>query len=172
MPTKKGAGGRQQNYNSRTGRYEKVDYAKLYYRPPSRREKAQRRKEAKQEELYNRALKSKDQYLLDVFCEIEQVLPYHIQFVNEKKFDPFIGDDREFDIITRNCIIEIKGGVNASKKGKQFLAQKRYAESKNKQYIIYAPNFPTMARISFEKQGFKIANNVKTLINYIKDYEK
>ena len=30
MPTKKGAGGREQNYNARTGKYEKIDYATLY----------------------------------------------------------------------------------------------------------------------------------------------
>ena len=44
MPTKKGAGGRQQNYDSRTGRFAKTDYAKLY--PPSeptRKEKARKR---------------------------------------------------------------------------------------------------------------------------------
>ena len=43
MPTKKGAGGRQQNYNTQTGRYERIDYAKLYYKPPSKKEKDEKR---------------------------------------------------------------------------------------------------------------------------------
>jgi hypothetical protein len=171
MPTKKGAGGRQQNYNSRTGRYEKVDYAKLYYIPPSRKEKTQRRRELKQEELFNRARNSKDKYIFEVFCEIERVLPYHVQFVNEKKFDPFINNVREFDIITKKCIIEVKGGSNGSKMEKQFLKQKRYAAYKNKQYIIFAPNLPVMAIINFKKKGFNILNDIKTLINNIKEYE-
>jgi hypothetical protein len=38
--------------------------------------------------LFNRALKSRDKYLLETFCEIEKALPYHVQYVNELKFDP------------------------------------------------------------------------------------
>ena len=49
MPTKKGAGGRQQNYDSRTGRFAKTDYAKLY--PPSNQHvKKKREKERSKEE--------------------------------------------------------------------------------------------------------------------------
>jgi hypothetical protein len=172
MPMKKGAGGRQQNYNAHTGRYEKIDYAKLYYTPPSRKEKAERRRNLKRDELYNRAVKSKDPYLLEVFCEIENALPYHVQFVNEQKFDSFINDNRELDIITKKCIIEVKSGENGRKMEKQFFAQKRYAESKNKQHIIFAPNLPTMARINFEKKGFTITNDLKKLTHFIKEYEK
>ena len=171
MPTKKGAGGRQQNYNARTGRYEKVDYAKLYYTPPSRKEKAQKRRDAKWGELFNRAKNSKDQYVFEVFCEIESALPYHVQFVNEKKFDPFINDVREFDIITKKCIIEVKSGRNGRKMEKQFKSQKRYAESKNKQHIVFAPNLPVMAIINFKRKGFNITNDIKMVITTIKEYE-
>jgi hypothetical protein len=170
MPTKKGAGGRQQNYNARTGRYEKVDYAKLYYIPPSRKEKTQRRRELKQEELFNRARNSKDKYIFEVFCEIERVLPYHVQFVNENKFDPFINNVREFDIITRKCIIEVKSG-KVQKRLNQFTQQKRYADSKNKQHIVFAPTIPTMAKIDYEKHGITIVKDYKSLINKIKEYE-
>ena len=170
MPTKRGAGGRQQNYDSH-GRYTKTDYTKLYCAPPTRREKAQRRRELKQEELFNRARNSKDQYVFEVFCEIERALPYHVQFVNEKKFDPFINDIREFDIITNKCIIEIKGGSNGRKMEKQFNAQKRYAESKNKQHIVFTPNLPVMAIKSFKRKGFDITNDIKMLIDHKKEYE-
>ena len=170
MPTKKGAGGRQQNYNSRTGRYEKVDYAKLYYIPPSRKEKTQRRRELKKEELFNRARNSKDKYIFEVFCEIERVLPYHVQFVNENKFDPFINNVREFDIITKKCIIEVKGN-KVKRCLNQFLQQKKYAECKNKQHIVFAPTIPTMTKIDYEKHGIKIVKDYKSLVNTIKEYE-
>jgi hypothetical protein len=170
MPTKKGAGGRQQNYNARTGRYEKIDYTKLYYRPPTRKEKAQKRRELKQEELFNRAKNSKDELVFEVFCEIEKALPYHVQLVNKKKFDPFINDNREFDIITNKCIIEVKSG-KVQRCLKQFLQQKRYADSKNKKHIVFAPTIPTMAKIDYEKHGIIIVKDYKSLINKIKEYE-
>ncbi|MBE5743334.1 MAG: hypothetical protein E7358_01285 [Clostridiales bacterium] len=170
MPTKKGAGGRQQNYNPNTGRYEKVDYAKLYYTPPTRKEKAERLRKLKREHLFSRAKHSKDEYLFEVFCEIENTLPYHVEFVNEKKFDPFINDIREFDIITKKCIIEIKG-KNAKKSLKQFLQQKRYAEYKHKQHIVFSPQIPTMAKIEYEKHGIRIVKDYKSLINTIKEFE-
>ena len=65
----------------------------------------------------------------------------------------------------------MNGGSNGSKMEKQFLKQKRYAAYKNKQYIIFAPNLPVMAIINFKKKGFNILNDIKTLINNIKEYE-
>lgn len=170
MPTKKGAGGREQNYNARTGKYEKIDYATLYYTPQTKREKAQRKRNLKQEELFNRALKSRDKYLLETFCEIEKALPYHVQYVNELKFDPFIKDNRELDIITKKCIIEVKD-KQVKRCLKQFLAQKRYAEYKNKQHIVFSPNIPTMTKLSYEKYGIKIVKDFSTLIKTIKEHE-
>ena len=170
MPTKKGAGGRQQNYDPRTGRFAKTSYATIEQRKPSRKEKAQRRRELKQEELFNRARNSKDQYVFEVFCEIERSLPYHVQYVNESKFDPFINDYREFDIITKKCIIEVKSG-KVQKRLNQFTQQKRYADSKNKQHIVFAPTIPTMAKIDYEKHGITIVKDYESLINKIKEYE-
>ena len=170
MPTKKGAGGRQQNYDPRTGRFAKTNYFTTPNDSPSKREKAKRRLALKQEELFNRALKSKDQYLFEVFCEIEKALPYHVQDVNIIKFDPFINYNREFDIITKKCIIEIKG-KKVKKSLKQFLQQKRYAEYKNKQHIVFAPTIPTMAKIDYERHGIKIVKDYISLINAIKEFE-
>ena len=170
MPTKKGAGGRQQNYDPRTGRFAKTNYLTIKKREPTKREKAQRRKDLKQEELFNRARKSNDPYLFEVFCEIESALPYHVQFVNENKFDPFINRPREFDIITEKCIIEVKSNKVKSCLN-QFLQQKRYAEYINKQHIVFAPTIPTLAKIEYEKHGIKIVKDYKSLINTIKEYE-
>ena len=102
MPTKKGAGGRQQNYDPRTGRFAKTDYAKLYPpREPTRKEKARKREEERRKALFNRAKNSRDPLIFDVFCAIESELPGSVQFVNENKFDPHIGQPRELDIITK-----------------------------------------------------------------------
>ena len=104
MPTKKGAGGRQQNYDSHTGRFTKTDYSKLYPpREPSRKEKAKKRELARREELRNRASNSKDPLLFDVFLAIENALPGSVLFVNETRDDPFLGKPRELDIITKNA---------------------------------------------------------------------
>ena len=145
-------------------------YLAIKKQPPSKKEKAQRQRELKQEELFNRAKNSKDQYLLEVFCEIEKALPYHVQCVNETKYDPFIKDRREFDIITQKCIIEVKSG-KVQKCLSQFTQQKRYAEYKNKQHIVYAPTIPTMTKIAYEKHGVKIVKDYRSLINIIKEYE-
>ena len=104
MPTKKGAGGRQQNYDPRTGRFAKTDYAKLYPpREPTRKEKARKREEERRKALFNRAKNSRDPLIFDVFCAIESELPGSVQFVNEEKFDPGLGRSRELDIITKRC---------------------------------------------------------------------
>ena len=128
MPTKKGAGGRQQNYDPHTGRFAKTDYAKLCYTPPSRREKAKKREAARREVLYNRANNSNDDYLFEVYTHIEQELPGSVQFINEKFYDTLSMKKRELDIVTRKCIIEVKGKKVRSCLS-QFLEQKRFAEN-------------------------------------------
>ena len=76
MPTKKGAGGRQQNYDPHTGRFAKTDYEKLYPpRQPTRKEQARKREEERREVLFNRARSSKDEFLLETYCEIERTFP-------------------------------------------------------------------------------------------------
>ena len=53
----------------------------------------------------------------------------------------------------------------------QFLQQKKYAECKNKQHIVFAPTIPTMTKIDYEKHGIKIVKDYKSLVNTIKEYE-
>jgi hypothetical protein len=78
---------------------------------------------------------------------------------------------REFDIITKKCIIEVKSG----KKPKglvQFLGQKRYAESRNKRHIVFAPNISIPAKKSHEQSGITIVKDYKLLIETVKEHEK
>ena len=173
MPTKKGAGGRQQNYSSRTGRYIKTDYAKLYpLRELTRREKARRKEDNRREAIFNRARNSKDPLLFDVYFAIETEFPGSVQFVNIEIIDPIIGRPRELDIITKKCIIEVKSGPKPKGALRQFLGQKQFATSKNKQHIVFAPNMPTMAKIQHQNNGITITSNIRELINLIKEYEK
>ena len=172
MPTKKGAGGRQQNYDPHTGRFAKTDYEKLYPpRQPTRKEQARKREEERRRNLFNRAKNSIDPLLFEVFCEIERNLPGAVQLVNERIFDPFMNKTREFDIITNKCIIEVKSSGKPNGLT-QFLGQKTYAESKNKKHIVFAPNIFTAARRSHERSGITIIKDYKMLIEAIKEHEK
>lgn len=173
MPTKKGAGGRQQNYDPHTGRFAKTDYAKLYPPPkPSRKEKARKREELRREDLYNRAKNTRDPLVFDVFCAIEKELPGAVKFVNEEKYDSLLAKPRELDIVTKRCIIEVKSGPKPSRALKQFLGQKRFAESQNKRHIVFAPSMPTMAKNQHRKSGITITGDLKKLIRIIKEYER
>ena len=109
--------------------------------------------------------------VFDVFCAIESELPGSVQFVNENKFDPFLGQTREFDIITKRCIIEVKSSGKPNGLT-QFLGQKSYAESKNKKHIVFAPNIFTAAKRSHERSGITIIKDYTMLIEMIKEYEK
>ena len=163
MPTKKGAGGRQQNYDPHTGRFAKTDYPQ---KELTRKEKARKREEQRRENLFNRAKNSRDPLVFDVFCAIESELPGSVQCVNETIFDPGLGRPRELDIVTKKCIIEVKSG----KKPKgltQFLGQKRFAESRNKKHIVFAPNILSAAKKSHEQSGIVIIKDYKSLVEMI-----
>ena len=103
---------------------------------------------------------------------IEAELPGSMQFVNEEKLDSVLGRPRELDIITKKCIIEVKSGPKPSRALKQFLGQKRYAESRGKKHIVFAPEMPTMAKNEHRKSGIIITGNFQKLIKLIKEYEK
>ena len=172
MPTKKGAGGRLQNYDPRTGRFAKTDYAKLYPpREPTRKEKARKREAIRREILFNRAKNSRDPLVFDVFCEIEQNLPGSVQAVNEEKYDPYINGTRELDIITKKCIIEVKSGKVAHKLF-QFQSQKRFAFEKKKNHIVFAPDIHNPTKRDYEKNGIVVKCSLPELIQTIKEYEK
>ena len=173
MPTKKGAGGRQQNYDPRTGRFAKTDYAKLYPpRQPTRKEKARKREEERRRNLFNRAKNSRDPLVFEVFCEIERNIPGTVQFVNEYRFDPLLGTERELDIITKKCIIEVKSGKKPKKALKQFLGQQQFAKLIQKKHIVYCPTMPLMAKNEHRKSGIIITGDMEHLIEFIKENEK
>ena len=171
MPTKKGAGGRPQNYDPHTGRFAKQDPMKILLAPISKEEKKRRAEKARREDLYNRARNSKDEYVFETYCAIEKALPGAVQSVNEYKYDPFIKNIREFDIITKKCIIEVKG-KQAKNCLTQGLEQKRYARRVGKQHILYAPHIVYNRFREYSEKGLLIARSEAELIIKIKEYEK
>ena len=94
-----------------------------------------------------------------------------MQFVNEKVIDPFLGRKREFDIMAKKCIIEVKSG-EASRRLKQLQGQKKYAESRNKCHILYAPDIRLATKKDYEKNGIMIKTTTKELIQQIKENEQ
>ncbi|MBR2479315.1 MAG: hypothetical protein IKB47_02800 [Clostridia bacterium] len=122
--------------------------------------------------MFNRAKNSRDPLVFDVFCTIESKFPGSVLFVNEEKMDCFLGGPRELDIITKKCIIEVKSGKKVRKGLRQFEGQKRYAESRGKIHIVYAPKMPQIARNTYGKMGITIVSNYTDLINMMKEHEK
>lgn len=170
MPVKRGAGGKLQNYDSH-GRYAKTNYSFLYEVKPSRKEKARRKEEARRDALYHRAKNSKDPYLLEVFLAIEKEMPGEVTGVNEIRFDPNIGHPREFDILTKKCIIEVKG-KQVRRKLTQLLQQKEYAISKGKNHIVFAPNILFPCKNDYENHGIKITTSISDMLKEIKEGKK
>jgi hypothetical protein len=172
MPMKKGAGGRQQNYDPHTGRFAKTDFATLLLNlKPTKEERRRKAAISKRGDLYNRAKNSKDLGVFETFCAIEQALPGSVQVVNHEILDSSINGRREFDIITKKCIIEVKSG-SASGCLRQFQAQQRFADENGKKHIVLAPRIKTMTKVDYENHGIKIVKNYESLINTIKEYEK
>ena len=171
MATKIGAGGHRQNYDPRTGRYAKTTFPGLVKLPPTRKEKAQRREELRRLVLFNRAKKSRDPYVFNVYLAIDNELPGAVMLVNDIRLDRNINNVRELDIATRKCIIEVKSG-KVSGALKQFLAQKRFAEGRNKKHVVFAPDIFFNTKRDYENNGIVVKKDINNLINFIKENEK
>lgn len=167
MPTKKGAGGRQQNYDSH-GRYVKSVYPQNTL---SKKEKSRIKRERQIETFCLIADKKNDPLVKLLIIELEKAIPYSIQFVNGNKFDFVHNKIREFDIITRKVVIEVKSG-SARRNLTQFKEQKDYADSKNKKYVVFAPNIGNGTKKEYNKNGIEIKTSIKELVSFVREYEK
>ncbi len=168
MPLKKGAGGRAQNYDPHTGRY-----ASTHYQPPplTKREKAQKRLEAHLKNLYDIIIKKDDPLVAEVFTILAKEIPHHIIHANHKTNDDIHHKDREFDIITQRCLVEIKSG-KARRCLTQLLEQKEYACSNHKKHILFAPDISKGTKRAYENQGITIVRTTEQLISFVKENDK
>lgn len=170
MPTKKGAGGRLQNYDSH-GRYAKMSSFDYYDLKLTKKEKAMMREKNKRDELFNKAKKKNDPLVLDVFLEIERSFPGIVQAVNSIVTDVENGKKRELDIVTKSHIIEVKSG-KARHSLTQFKAQKLLAAAKKREYLVYAPSIASGAEKSYLNQDIRIVKTIDELKRIIKESKK
>jgi hypothetical protein len=162
-----GAGGRLQNYDSK-GRYCKNNY--FDFTPPvfTKKEIRRRKEEKRRQELYEKAKSSDNAYVFDVYLALEKAMPGAVIGVNEKLIDANIGRLREFDIITKKCIIEVKS-KKASKSEKQLLAQLKYANLHNMKHFLYSPTIPRATKYQYEKKGIDVSTTLDELIRKLKE---
>ncbi len=164
-----GAGGKLQNYDSK-GRYCKNNY--FDFTPPAftKKEIRRRKEEKRRQELYEKAKNSDDAYVFDVYLALEKAMPGVVIGVNEYLYDENIKDKREFDIITKKCIIEVKSG-DVVKREKQFLAQLKYTKFHGVQYFIFAPDLNRIRTYQYTKDGFNISKTLDELIRKVKEIQ-
>ena len=179
MPLKKNKSGKLQYYDPHTGRYghmdpkQKLELFIANYLQGTRRPKLSRKErlELTRNALEMRAKNSDDAYLYTVFKTIDANFNYCIQNVNQKFFDENLNGHREFDIVTKHTIIEIKSG-KATKKSKQLLGQQQYAKAHNKAHIVYAPEISYATKREYVKMGLCITTTMNELLNELRRYEK
>lgn len=164
MPLKAGPNGTMRAYSSTNGQYVSMGLDMLLSikgnskKPLTKQEKRCNR----YLNLLEKAEKSRDPLVYDVFKFIESRFPYCVEHVNEKVYDKNISSTREMDIITHKHIIEIKSGERPGAL-MQGLAQKDYANKHNKKYIMYAPNILKNTRIVYESKGLIVCKNKEEL---------
>jgi len=170
MATKVGAGGHRQNYDSH-GRYCKTDHLSVEPLKLSKKEKARRRRANIINSFCERVDKKGDYLVKETFLEIEKAIPNSVQLVNQNKYDDIHLKTREFDIMTKKVIIEVKSG-KARKCLTQLQEQNKFANSKGKKYVVYAPNILDGAKRDYIRNGIVIKTKISDLINFIKENEK
>ena len=84
------------------------------------------------------------------------------------KYDKNINDTREFDIVAKGCIIEVKGD-SAKRCLSQFKAQKLYCEQNNKDYYVYAPDISIPRFKSYYNSGIPIYTSLTPIITKMKE---
>ena len=163
-----GAGGKLQNYDSK-GRYCKNNY--FDFTPPTftKKEIRRRKEEKRRQELYEKAKCSDDAYIFDVYLALEKAIPGVVIGVNEKLLDENIGKPREFDIITKKCIIEVKS--KAVKCESQLLAQLRYTNLHKIKHFLYSPTITRVAKYEYEKNGIDVSKTLDELVRKVKEMQ-
>ena len=163
-----GAGGKLQNYDSK-GRYCKNNY--FDFTPPAftKKEIRRQKEEKRRQELYEKAKNSDDAHIFDVYLALEKAMPGVVIGVNEYRLDENIGRDREFDIITKKCIIEVKS--KAVKCESQLLAQLRYTNLHKIRHFLYAPTITRVAKFQYEKNGIDVSKTLDELVRKVKEMQ-
>lgn len=164
MPFKKGPKNTLRYYSSSTGKYANAplgEYSRLFGNKKTKMSQKEK-EELKREIIYNKAIKSRDNYLSEVFLYLENNYPNCVKMVNEKLYHKNARKIREVDIVTKNAIIEIKSGISKHA-STQLLEQKELSIEYNKIHIVYAPDITNRKFNEWKEKGIDV---VKTKKNY------
>lgn len=172
MPYKAGPNNTLRSYSSKNGRYVKETPDSLLEKlqntkPLSKEMEKAIKKKYRLENIRNRALKSKDPLLAEVYMHLESIFPNQITHVNDMIYFPQTERCHECDIVIRNCIIEVKSGTRGAFL-KQYNNLKNYCQTHNKKAILYAPNIPKRSLAQQKANNICIASNYKELEELIK----
>jgi len=167
MPLKRGPNNTFRFYSSATGRYEKNPLQYL--------EIIQKKKLTKKERdilvfqsFCNRAKQVGDPLLLETYKIIYQSYPRTVKHIGEKVFIPKEKRSREFDIICKNAIVEVKSSTHPQHVA-QLLAQKDYADDVGLKHIIYAPNIASKPKKTYLEFGLIVATSSQELIKELEN---
>jgi len=165
MPYKKGPKGTLRYYRKSDDRY--CDDPASAYDHTKRKLSKKEKELLRSENLFKQAKNSKDQNLFDVFCLLEKLRPGCVRYINASVYDKNIKSEREIDIITDRSIYEIKSG-HAKHKTRQYIAQRKFAFDKGKDYLVYSPDCRKHQLDCLKAEGFKVF----TQLNDLADYER
>ena len=175
MPLKYNKAGKLQACDPKTGHYAHMtaeDFAiklQMQYKPVKLTKEQKR--EIHRQQILERAQHSKDKCLPEAVFAIERNFPYSVIDINHKVYDKNLLKKREIDITTKHAIVEVKGSA-ATKRSKQLLGQKKFAEFQGKIHILYAPNISKATKFAYNKIGINVATNLNELISFIRRHKK
>ena len=156
MPMKTGGGGKPQEYDPSNGRYGHgfMTSGGSSSCLLSQKNEKQTKASSRRKRMDEAAAKSDDPLLFDVYCRIQKAVPDCVMKVNENyRLSPT--ERGEIDIETRHLVIEVKSG-SVKHFAKQFFRERKYADKRHKELIIFAPFISATRKSVAEKMGFTI----------------
>ena len=158
---KKGPHNTLRAYDAHSGKY--VDGFAIMTPRPKIKKSSQEKEALRQEEVYNSAKNSKDEYLFDVYLILEEINPGCVRHINFDVFDKHINNFREIDIITTKAIYEIKSSTYG-RYTKQYLSQMKFAKSLHKDHVVFSPKSTKAQITALRKNGINIYNDINEFI--------
>ena len=167
MPLKAGLNGTFREYSSTNGRYVRSSlYDELLKNAAIVQRKAEKER-AKRNELDQRAFKSKDPFLCDVYQFIQNKMPGIVQHINENVYFPSDSKNHEVDIICKNAIIEVKSSSRPHCLS-QVKKQMEYASKRKNKQILFAPNINSTVKQTYVNEGVKVCTTKNELLEELK----
>lgn len=102
--------------------------------------------------------------MFEIYSIIEKISPGSVTHINHKYYDKETNKYREFDIMSKTTIYEIKSG-KARHKYKQYSAQKNIADRLKKNYVVFSPNSSNYQINVLKKCGINIFNDIENFVD-------